>query len=316
MHAIAAICQIVHAQALRPGRRGEFFKKVRERILWHRDPVVHWDFEGRRIALNFSHLLPFYRQLYPGYSANLTRLTAFLRKSRGVLRMIDVGANIGDSYCLARPQERDSFLLIEGSPEYFALLTRNTADDPAVTRVCTLLAESASVSAGQMVARGGTGRMDHSGAAADTVAYRTLDDVVAEHREFAAANLLKTDVDGYDCRVLMGARQLLATARPVLFFEHHPELLARAGDGDAYIFPELGRLGYRRFIFFDNKDADFSVVEVDDTRRLEELLERARRTRHFYYDVCAFPEEDGAGHEAFVAQERSLRKSADSPPKP
>ncbi len=313
MRTPAAIYQIIHEQAQRSGRWGALFKNLRKRALRSGDPIVQWELEGRRIALNLSHQLPFYRRLYPGYSANLTRLTAFLRKHRGALRMIDVGANVGDSYCLARPQASDSFLLIEGDPAYFALLARNTAGDPAVTNVCALLAQSASVSAGRLVAQAGTGRMDHSGAATETLQCRTLDDVVAEHREFAAANLLKTDVDGYDCRVLMGAQHLLANARPVIFFEHHPELLARAGDDDTYIFPELARLGYRRLIFFDNKALNFVVVGADDGQKIGRLIERAHGTRHYYYDVCAFPEEDERGHEMFVEQERRLCGNADEP---
>ena len=316
MRAAAAICQFIHEQALRPGRSGAFFKSLRKRILRHRDPVVQWDLEGRRIFLNLSHQLPFYRQLFPGYSANLTRLAGFLRKSRGALRMIDVGANVGDSYCLARPQAADRFLLIEGDPAYFGLLERNTAGDPAVTRVRALLAEKASVSAGRLVPQDGTGRIEVSTTAAETVEYRTVDDVVDEHREFAQANLLKIDVEGYDCRVLMGARRLLATARPVLFFEHHPQLLARAGENDSYIFPELGGLGYQRFIFYDNKAVSLSVVNVEQGGQIKRMMEHARRTRGYYYDVCAFPDEDTAGQDAFLELERGEVECADVSPRP
>lgn len=309
MRASAVMDQFVHEQALRPGRWGALFKRLRKRILRQRDPIVQWKLEGRRMFLNLSHQLPFYRQAYPGYSANLSRLCAFLRESRGTLRMIDVGANVGDSYCLAQPQASDRFLLIEGDEAYFRLLERNTAHDPAVTRVRALIAEAASVSTGRLVAQGGTGHMAHSTSAEQTIEYRTVDDVVASQQDFSTANLLKTDVDGYDCRVLMGARNLLATARPVLLFEHHPELLARAGENDAYIFPALAQLGYGRFIFFDNKASDFTVVDAAHSGQLGQLLERARTTRHYYYDVCAFPDEDARGHAAFVERERRFLES-------
>jgi FkbM family methyltransferase len=298
--------QFILDQALAHGRRGRIFRKLMFWILQVHDPIVYYTLNNKRIALNLSHQLPFTRKEYPTYSANLSRLASFLRSQLGNLRMIDIGANIGDSYALAGSKPGDRFLLIEGSADYVNLLTVNTENDPAVTRVQALLTDRTFVGQGELILEDGTARVGGNDSAATSVQYQTLDGLIEKYPEFKSVNLLKSDVDGYDSRVLAGAENLIKGSSPVLFFEHHPHLLALAGDNDTYIFPLLKKWGYSKLIFYDIKGFLFGIVDADDSALLADLVFYAKSKAVLCYDVCCFHDKSADARDRFVGSEKSF----------
>jgi|WetSurMetagenome_2_1015567.scaffolds.fasta_scaffold13467_3 FkbM family methyltransferase len=298
--------QFILDQALAPGRRGRIFRKLMFWILHVYDPIVHYSLNGKCIALNLSHQLPFTRKEYPTYSDNLSRLASFIRQHFGNLQMIDIGANIGDSHALAKSAPGDRFLLIEGSPEYMDLLTANTKDDAGVTRVQALLTDRSYVGKGQVIAEDGTARVGTDDPSAQSVHYQTLDELIQKYQDFGGANLLKSDVDGYDSRVLVGGKHLITSKAPVIFFEHHPHLLALAGDDDKYIFPLLKEWGYSKLIFYDIKGFLFGPVDSGDTKLLDNLMFYAKSKAVLCYDVCCFHDRDAAAREEFLISEKKF----------
>src|SRR5436190_1846240 len=194
-------------QALNGGRtKALAFTALRQAVLKVRDPVVEYRVGTRTLRLPLSHELPFFRAWHPTYSENLRRLATFVRAEDGSLRMIDVGANVGDSFFLSDPQPDDRFLLVEGDERYFELLRENTAREPNVTRVRQLVSDHTHVASVGVSAAQGTARIVECSAEARFVA---LDDVIDDHPQLGTCNLLKTDVDGYDSKVLAGAKRLL-----------------------------------------------------------------------------------------------------------
>ncbi len=61
-------------------------------------------------------------------------------------------------------------------------------------------------------------------------------------------DLLKADIEGWELRLLTGARDCLARFRPALLVELSPAALARAGDDVAGVDALLEPLGYRSFL--------------------------------------------------------------------
>jgi FkbM family methyltransferase len=275
-------------------------------ILHVHDPIVHYTLNGKRIALNFSHQLPFTRKEYPTYSANLSRLASFIRNHFGSLQMIDIGANIGDSHALAKSAPGDHFLLIEGSAEYMDLLTANTKDDAGVARVQALLTDRSYVGKGQFISEDGTARVGTEDPSGQSMRYQTLDEIIEKYQEFERANLLKSDVDGYDSRVLVGGKHFITSGAPVIFFEHHPHLLALAGDDDRYIFPLLKEWGYSKLIVYDIEGCLFGLVDTDDTKLLDNLVFYAKSKAVLCYDVCCFHDRHADAREQFLISERKF----------
>ena len=282
------------------------FEAIRRLVVRFGDPVVSYRINGRTVAINLAHEFPRCRWIQPSYSANLTRLCAFLREEFGILRMIDVGANVGDSYCLAEPRPSDAYLLIEGDARYFSLLERNTRSDPAVRRVRALVSDKAT-SSGALLAENGNARVvPTADTEADDAPWITLDAILDADAVFAAPHLLKTDVEGFDTRVLMGARGHIARTSPVLFFEHYPRLLRQAGDSDTAIFAELARRGYSEAILYDNLGSLVATAATSDEDLVGRLVSQARRKRKYYYDVCCFPDVFASARQRFIEAERRI----------
>jgi FkbM family methyltransferase len=280
------------------------FRRLKDAFSRIHDGVVRYELNGRTLALRLSHDLPWNRRVHPTYSENLRRLAGWIRDRQGTLRMIDVGANIGDSWALAAGGADDRFLLIEGSPRHFELLERNTAGEAGVTRELALLSDRSGEEKGTMVLELGNARIVGANGDRGRLSFQTLDAVLERHPEFRRANLLKVDVEGWDPRVLRGARRLLTEARPVVLFEHQPRGVSALGEPQTLVFEDIAALGYRRWILYDHRGWLVAAVGADEHARLEPLLADAA-SRDLYYDVCAFHDSAAEAREGFLAAERA-----------
>lgn len=287
--------------------RSRFFNFIRNRIIKYYDPIVAYNLNGKQVFLNLSHLLPYYRKSIPTYSANLTRLSSYIRNRSGRLCMIDIGANVGDSYFLTCPEPNDEYLLIEGDAHYFDLLVRNTKYNQQVSRVFSLLSNKVSIFDGTLQSEGGTARIIQDDTKQSKGSqYSTLDKIVEANPRFQNSNLIKTDVDGYDSRVLMGGLAHIIAAAPVLFFEHHPRLLRMVGEDDTSIFSQLARVGYNYFTFYDNAGFLLTTVKSDNTQQILDLIFYAKQKDGYYYDICCFNDRDTVMRDEFLNKETNF----------
>ena len=88
----------------------------------------------------------------------------------------------------------------------------------------------------------------HGGRLMDTTGAQnmTLDRYVAEHNS-GRVSFIKMDVDGHECQVLRGARELLRRDKPILLMEIMPYGLEENGDSLEKLFEILLPLGYHLF---------------------------------------------------------------------
>jgi hypothetical protein len=90
----------------------------------------------------------------------------------------------------------------------------------------------------------------------------TLDDAL-DALEVQTVDLIKLDVDGYECDVLDGAGRTLARHRPTLLVELAPFLLETAGGNALQLFDRLCGAGYTLHRLRGSRR-----VDADDVRRL------------------------------------------------
>jgi FkbM family methyltransferase len=79
---------------------------------------------------------------------------------------------------------------------------------------------------------------------AEAVALATIDELAAVLR-LDRLDLIKADIEGFELRLLKGARQTLLRLRPALYLEMNAAHLARAGDTLEEAWEFLSELGYR-----------------------------------------------------------------------
>lgn len=161
--------------------------------------------------------------------------------------VVEVGANIGASLLqMARARPEGRFVCFEPSERFRECLDENTRLAGISDRVevrpemlgaaegeATLHVNASTASA---VSRDYDG---HEPMGDQTLAVKTLDDVLAGRR----VDFLKVDTDGFEFRVLRGARETLRRWAPVVHFEIAPYLVRDPEKG----FDYLKSLGYERF---------------------------------------------------------------------
>jgi FkbM family methyltransferase len=203
--------------------------------------------------------------------------------------MIDVGANIGDTAAFVAELMPDARVLcIEGSDRYVDLLRSNVhrlgLNAECVQAYCGDGGEGGFVSEEES----GTGRLRAVSPNPSSVRTQTLDEIVSAHPEFSRPALLKIDTDGFDAKVLRGARRLLEESHPVVFFEFAESLLWEAGESPSTIFPMLAQLGYARARVYSHEGIAAGTFDLSDPALMSDVEGVSRDAG--YCDVLVWTE--------------------------
>lgn len=168
-------------------------------------------------------------------------------------RIVDVGANVGDwlAGMLAVKGDDDvRALAFEPSASAFARLSERFGKDPRIVLQHAAVGDCETRSSFAEEANAGRGSTLVPGfgstfASTRTVAVTTLDRALAE---WNGADFVKIDAEGYDARVILGARDLLdACAIGVLQFEYN-RAWQMAGSTLYGTYRFLEARGYRVFL--------------------------------------------------------------------
>ena len=160
--------------------------------------------------------------------------------------VVDVGANLGIYILMTRSITRARIIAYEPSPLAFHVLARmldvNALKDVDVRlKACGEKRGRACLQEGINSYVGGAATTDQrdfddfdhlcrqtrDGFTSTDVEQVTLDDELAGE---PSVGLIKIDCEGFEHRILLGARRVLAEQRPRLFIELHPEMIQRVGD--------------------------------------------------------------------------------------
>lgn len=225
--------------------------------------------DGVKLKVDISDYIGHY--LYFGFAdAGADKLFSLCGEN---YKVVDVGANIGwTALRLARIAHRGKVICFEPDPFNAARCLEN-AELNALSNLEVLAIglgdESKSVNlevrtpsnlGGNRVAPGNS----NPGNAVDI---RRLDDVEAV-RNLSGIDLMKIDVEGYELKVIRGAKQLLTSFKPVLFVELDDQNLRDQGDSVSDLLSYLKDLGYRSFVHAESdapvlSDQNFTACHFD-----------------------------------------------------
>ncbi len=242
---------------------------------------------GRKVVVNYGYTYPINARQFPDLNAPLVELAYQTWKAKGgKIRFADVGAAVGDTVLLLHanlPEAFSGFVCVDGDAEFFQYLKQNLSHLAGGRLVLGILSDSEESIPDLIRTHSGTASAQGS----DRVAATTLSKVLNE-----PVDLLKIDVDGFDGKVLAGARQALAQYRPSVIFEWHPILNQQTGNSWSDPFKILQAAGYSRFLWF-TKFGDFSHFMFQfDGAELEALAQycMADTFADWHYDVVALHE--------------------------
>jgi FkbM family methyltransferase len=239
-----------------------------------------------------SHNLPKILSVLPNFGRNLADIVSALEVQEP--RVIDVGANIGDTaILLARFAPGAKVLCIEGDSRFLSDLKCNTAQIGGVTIAQAILSDRSAEVRGQFVTKNGTAHIV-LGEGSDLLQVRTLDDLLTAYPEFSCPTVIKVDTDGFDPAILRGAKAVLTSSKPVVFYEWHPDFYNMAGENDINHADFLMDLGYDGYMFFTNTGELLLRIRRPGHDILESLARFSRARRRiddWHFDIAAFPTE-------------------------
>jgi FkbM family methyltransferase len=271
-----------------PGKlRRKFLKYVEHFILRGGTRLVKYELKGKSMLIPWTHNLPVALKEFPGYSHNTARIGKYISERFKNFTFIDIGANIGDTAVLQRSEAYYPVLCIEGDPFFFSLLVKNTESEKNVVRVKAFVGDEDSALRGEFSKHLGSGSI--SVGKGKEIAFKSLQTILSENPRFGKSKMLKIDTDGFDLKIIRGAKKFLKYARPVLFFEYDPYFIGRNGENGLSIFPMLTGLGYRYILIYDNLGDLLLTGEISNKEMLEDI-DAYFSGRHggSYCDLCVF----------------------------
>lgn len=256
------------------------------------------------LLANYEHPIQEYLEQFKYYSRNFARIAKHIEGKYPTYKIIDVGANIGDSVALLRSAAVNQFVhLVEGDPVYVKYLEKNMPQFSEIKVHQTFLGEESAIDNITVDNTRGTAKIN-VGAGNETLSIVKLDDLVAQH-EITDIKLLKTDTDGFDFKILRGAFDTIKKNKPVLFFEYDSVFLSEQNDDGLTIFENFKALGYHKALYYDNFGKFILSTDIDNKALLEQLFAYINRKESAfpYYDVCLFHQDDDELATSFIQQE-------------
>ena len=248
--------------------------------------VINDVINGQKCIVPYVYSGTYFSDKFKQYDKQLGRICVFLKnKMHKKLNILDVGANIGDTV-LNIGDKDNRYLLVEGEKTYSRFIKRNLREYEyvLVDEFCGEYEEESKEK--RIILDHGTASIVKGGDTSINVT--TIDAIVCKNK--FEVDVLKTDTDGFDFKVLRGAESTIKQYKPVIFFEWSAKELIEGGEDPLSIFNMLMNNGYGELILFDNYGNLFQRVKTNEYQRLKDAIDYSMNQVLYYYDVCAIHE--------------------------
>ncbi len=266
----------------------KFYMVLRNLVGKFFNPKISYKLGAYDIIIPITHDLPINIKIYPEYNQNLGKIAKAIEEKYPSNSIIDVGANIGDSVAIIHKYVKSPILCIEGNDLYLPLLRANTS---SLTNVCI---EDSFVGDEEVVVSThsslGTAFIEKS--SGDGIKVKKISTILDKHPTFKNSKLFKTDTDGFDNKILKGAKAYFNEIKPIIFFEYDPYFLSKQNEIGYDIFGYLNNLGYSDLMLFENTGRYIFTINTELERELVELHNYFNQNGEKYMDICAIHEND------------------------
>lgn len=252
---------------------------------------------------------PYIIKKYPEHGKALIRLAKTIKEKYGSLQIFDIGANFGDTAAMLLSEDKEyNIICIEGDEKPFAFLSTNFGRVQNVKMEKTFLDDKENITSKELEKTGGSLRLKQSNNGTNKVKFVTLDHLIKTNPSYKKTKLIKIDTDGYDFKIIRGAKQYIEEIKPILYFEYDSVFLSDNKENGVDIFPFLNNLGYQTFAFYDNYGRFLIALTFEAIRQIKQLDRyiQKRNGAFAYYDIVSFHKEDGEMAQSFISEEEKL----------
>lgn len=255
------------------------------------DPPCSLIIHNKVLNIPLSHALPEYINQFQYYDSLPVRIGNYIRKNKGPLCCIDVGANIGDSIAAFYHNGNDKFLAIEPNPIFCEYLTYNWGSYNNVTIVSAICSNNNTRNNFSTKINSGTATY-FPAAEGISVQVVSVDKLIQEFPFASHANVIKIDTDGYDFDVIKGSVNLISDNHPAILFECD---IFNNENYTNQIFETLNLLlecGYNHMLLYDNFGYLMGRYSLSDNSSIYKLLFYQLISDFYYFDVLVMIDVD------------------------
>lgn len=255
------------------------------------------------LLANKDHSIEIFLNKYPHYSKNIARLAKAVTTKYLDFSIIDIGANIGDTVALIKSEVNVPIICFEGNDSFFELLKTNLKLFPEVKIYHKYLADKDGAKEMSADTNYGTSLLIESKQTSNEqiLNFNTLDSFFNQLLIPSESKLLKIDTDGYDLKILRGAKNFLSNVKPILFFELDKKL---SKEDEKPTLDYLIDLGYKYVLIYDNFGNLLLSMDlnINISKQLVNysLIENAPI---LYYDIILFHRNDEDLNNNFITAE-------------
>lgn len=272
------------------------------------DPLITISIGKCSIEVPLSHSLKENLEVHPYINDNLGRLVKYTSATYPNLKVIDIGANVGDSVAFIRNHSDAPILCIDGDKRFFSILEKNAKGFKNVATCLSLVGQETGVTSFELKTREGTAYMVES-TSANPIA--SLSDILDRYPDYKESKFLKIDTDGFDNLILRGSKAYLSRVQPIVFFEFDPYLSTKNGDDPFTFFTYMRGIGYQYAIFYMSNGEYLLSCDLSDERLVNEMIHFfSGRNIELYTDVCLLPAGDKELFRAICKIEIAFFKTA------
>ncbi|MCX6186042.1 MAG: FkbM family methyltransferase [Bacteroidetes bacterium] len=280
--------QLIYKSSLK-SYKFKFFYVLRNLIGKYFNPNIVYNLGVYNISIPIVHDLPINIKIHPNYNQNLGKIAKAVNEKYPANSVIDVGANIGDSVAIIHNYVNSPILCIEGNEMYLPLLRKNTSSIHNVSIEASFVGDEEITVKAQ--SKQGTAFLEES-IKDEGIKVKKISAILDKHPTFKNSKLFKTDTDGFDNKILKGAKSFFEEIKPVIFFEYDPYFLSKQNEIGYDIFNFLHNLGYQDLMLFDNTGNYIFTIKSNQELELIELHNYFNQNGSRYLDICAIHEID------------------------
>lgn len=277
--------------------------KIRPVILSKKDKTIN--IGPYKLSATFDHELDKFLNLVPGYSQNIARLTKSVITKYPDCKIIDIGANIGDTIAILRSQKIDNTIYsIEGDSKYFNYLSNNINQFENVYIINKYISDFETSKNIHLLSSKGTQRILKGN---KNTEFFTLDQIIKKEN-ITSAKILKIDTDGYDFKIINGASDYINKVKPIIFCEYDWIFMKENNINGIDELKKLTKYGYEKIMYFDNLGRYFLSCSLNDYPIILSMnyYIAERKGKIPYFDIAIFSNEDLDVFNFLLSQELEL----------
>ena len=264
------------------------------------------------LKVNTRNPISIHYSKHPTYSSELARLAKEMFSKYPFMRVVDIGANIGDTTAILKNATDVPVVCIEGDPYCFGFLEQNIKQFSNTKAFKQFLGDKdETISAIVEKSEWNTTIIPGAESKGNNISLVTLDSFSKVFFPENEYKLLKIDTEGFDVKILRGASDFINRNHPAIYFEYNKHNMNAISEKGIDTLFALKDKGYNSILFYEDSSRFILSDRLSNTNTILQLDNWiSGSTGVYYFDLILFHESDQELADQFIMKETEYLKSA------